>query len=242
VQNYAAKCNRQYTNSRKEKPEPLLFSLVALQIMKGNAWLSPRPKHNTIIRYIAGSIKDHSNHYTDIQIFNQAMDSFRPEQAACSECGAKMLQSLSQYPRHLNGAHGEGHVYIQRYQCPICHKTHAVLPDIITPYSPYSLRFKLDAVKAYLERIVSVESLCAELGLAISTLYRWIKKYKDHKALYLGALGDIETPPLGFIVQSGEPATRTAMLKGFFTKFAFSFFQGKGASSHRHRIRQLVPI
>lgn len=176
-----------------------------------------------------------------MQIFKEAMESFRPEQAACPECGAKMLQSLSQYPRHLNGAHGEGHVYIQRYECPVCHKTHAVLPDIITPHSPYSLRFKLEAVKAYFERIVSVESLCADLGLAISTLYRWIKKYQDHKALHLGALEDIETPPRDFIVQFGEPSILTAMLKGFFAKFAFSFFQGKGSSSHRHRICQLVP-
>lgn len=169
------------------------------------------------------------------------MDSFCPEQAACPVCGARMLQSISQYPRHLNGAHGEGHIYIQRYVCSICHKTHAVLPDIITPYSPYSLRFKLDAIKAYFERIVSVESLCADLGIAISTLYHWVKKYKDHKALYLGALEDIETPSLDFIVQSGETATLTAILKGFLAKFSFSFFQGKVASSHRHRMFQLVP-
>lgn len=169
------------------------------------------------------------------------MDSFCPEQAACPNCGARMLQSLSQYPRHLNGTHGEGLVYIQRYECPICHKTHAVLPDIITPYSPYSLRFKLVAVKAYFERIVSVETLCADMGLAISILYRWIKKYKDHKALHLGAVGDIETSPRDFMLQLDNPAALTAMLRGFLDKFAFSFFQGKGASPHRHRNCQLVP-
>lgn len=152
-----------------------------------------------------------------------------------------MLQSISQYPRQLNGAHGKQLVYIPRYVCPICNKTHAVLPDIITPHSPYSLRFKLEAVKAYFERIVSVESLCANLGIAIATLYRWIKKYQDHQALHLGALRDIETPPLDFILQLGESASLTAMLKEFFAQFAFSFFQGKGANSHRHRIFQLVP-
>jgi transposase len=72
------------------------------------------------------------------------------------------------------------------------------LPDIITPYGSYTLRFKLEAVVAFLQRQGSVESLCADLGIGITTIYRWLHKLEEHKAQYLGSLKNKETKSLDF--------------------------------------------
>ena len=140
----------------------------------------------------------------------------------------------SSYIRCLKNAEKSQAVIIDRYICPICGRTHALLPDAIIPYSRYSLRFKLDAINAYSHRSGSVETLCAQIGIAISTLYRWLKKYKEHKALYLGALGDKETPPLSFLDSLRHGTVLSQILKHFFMTFNTSFLQYTPQSHPRH--------
>jgi transposase-like protein len=116
-----------------------------------------------------------------------------------------------------------------------------LLPDIITPYGRYSLRFKLLAVRRYHNRTVSVEELCAQLNIAISTLYRWLKKFKEHKALNLGSLPDKEATAIGFVKQMLEETDLSQMLSRFFYRFNFSFWQGRTTHCRRRENCSAIP-
>jgi transposase-like protein len=179
---------------------------------------------------------------SDKQLIKEAYKTFDPHQEECPNCHAKQLKPMnSSYIRHLRGTENTPSLIIDRYKCPICKRTHALLPDIIIPYSRYSLRFKLDAIKTYYQRSGSVETLCADLNIAISTLYRWLKKYKEHKAHYLGALGDQETPPLSFLDRLRYGTELSQILKHFFITFNISFLQYPPHSHPRHTPQFAAP-
>jgi transposase-like protein len=132
------------------------------------------------------------------KIFTYAV--FELEQAVCPVCHAKKLEYHSAYTRNLVYQQNTDRVGISRFYCPICGSSHALLPAVVVPYSPYSLRFMLRAILAYYNRQTSVEQLCAKLEIAVSTLYRWIKRFAGHKQLLLGILLDSQQAPKTFLI------------------------------------------
>jgi hypothetical protein len=120
-------------------------------------------------------------------------------------------------------------MWIRRFRCESCNATHALLPDILTPYSPYSLHFKLTVLMAYFERDRTVEELCNEFEIAISTLYAWIKRLASHKQLMIGVLLDRKVSALGFIHGLIGSTDLSGTLDRFFRKYGFSFMQGTTA-------------
>ena len=176
----------------------------------------------------------------DTDIYQAAADSFSHYSKTCPKCGA--AGKLSPH-----GGYGRGLVSYEnqrvsfrnirplRFICKCC-ATHALLPDILVPYSPYSLRFKLTVLIAYYERSTSVAEVCGQFEIAISTLYEWKKLFAEHKELLLGVFFSQKSSALSFLRGLLDSDCLSDTLRGFFGRFAFSFMQrrrpGQTARSH----------
>lgn len=116
----------------------------------------------------------------------------------------------------------ETELLIPRVVCGSCCHSHAFLPDVLIPFSSYSLRFILTVLVEYLGRSCTVAALCEKWQLAISTLYSWIHLFLDH----FNAFFDI----LDHILWITEEALTAVMdyeqfPAVFFARFGFSFLQ-----------------
>jgi hypothetical protein len=197
----------------------------------------PKGQINIImIRLIAALCKTLLEFVTDEQIFQYASDGHIHHGKGCPRCGTiGKLDPYGGYLRWLVSRRKRKTVYkrirIRRFKCKSCCATHALLPDILTPYSQYSLHFKLTVLIAYFERCCTVEALCNEFGIAISTLYEWKKCLVSHKELMVGVLLDRKTSNLNFLHDLIGSADLSDMLNRFFRKFGFSFMQRTPATA-----------
>ena len=123
----------------------------------------------------------------------------------------------------------------RRVKCSSCGATHALLPDIVIPYGRYSLSFVLTALITYFERANTVEKICAQLGIAISTIYEWKKRMLAHKDLMLGILISRKVPALAFLRGLLKSKRLSVILSGFFHRYGFSFMQRRSTSATRSR-------
>ena len=167
---------------------------------------------------------------TDVAIFKDATDEFRHYDKKCPRCGAVgKLSPYGYYSRnlvsHKDGMTIESRVSPPRFECTSCGTTHAILPDILIPYSPYSLRFKLAVLIAYFERDTTVAAVCERFGIAVSTLYSWKECLLEHKELLLGILANLEESAISFIRSLFEVSCLSDRLRSFFCRHAFSFMQ-----------------
>ena len=177
---------------------------------------------------------------TDEEIFYDSTGAFNYSGARCPKCGAiGKLSPHGDYTRHLISFESkqifERLVGPLRFYCASCKSTHALLPDIITPYSPYSLRFKLTVLIAYYERDTTVAAVCESFNIAVSTLYVWKGLMLEHKDLMLGALISLKTAALAFLRNLVGSPDLSKLLGGFFRRHAFSFLQNRPApAAHSH--------
>lgn len=176
--------------------------------------------------------------FTDIDIFKDATDEFRLYNERCPNCGAYgELSPYGSYFRNLvsyeNGAMVESCVKPHRLKCASCGTTHALLPDIVIPYSPYSLLFKLTVLIAYFERNTTVAAVCERFGIAVSTLYSWKECLLEHKELLLGMLTSLNEPGNIFLRNLFEAVCLSDILYNFFRQYAFSFMQCQSATATR---------
>ena len=70
--------------------------------------------------------------------------------------------------------------------------THAILPDILVPYSSYSIRFILSVICLYHNRNCSSSTFTSGLYLSRSTINTWIRLYEDHFSELLAILKDAD--------------------------------------------------
>jgi transposase-like protein len=179
---------------------------------------------------------------SDEIIFDDATREYSYRNQACPCCGAiGKFSSYGKYSRglfyHKGGKNVDSRVWVLRFKCNSCvkKKTHALLPDIFTPYSPYSLSFVITVLIAYFERESTVVDICAKFGIAVSTLYRWKKRIASHKELMIGILKSRATPALEFLRSLFESERMSDRLRGFFRQYGFSFLQNRPASATRSR-------
>lgn len=81
-------------------------------------------------------------------------------------------------------------ITITRYKCESCKRTHALLPDLIIPYSSYSLGFVILVIEEYFNKSLSVTETCLKYDISASTLYCWKDLFLKHKKIWLGLLDD----------------------------------------------------
>jgi ribosomal protein S27AE len=173
-----------------------------------------------------------SDSIAEADAFQESTDGFNCHNERCPRCGAPgKLSPYSEYRRWLVSTDGKsvmaGRIVPLRFECRSCSKTHALLPDILTPYSPYSLRFKLTVLAAYFEREQTVAAICKRFGIAVSTIYEWKKLFLSHKKLFLGILADRREPALAFLRGLFGDACISGRLEGFFSRYGISFLQAR---------------
>ena len=177
---------------------------------------------------------------TDVAMFKEATGGFCHHGEKCPHCGAfGKLSPYGNYSRnlvsHKDGMTIESRISPHRFECLSCGLTHALLPDILIPYSPYSLRFKLAVLAAYFERKTTVASVCERFGIAISTLYSWKQRLLEHKELLLGTLANLEVSAITFVQSLFGAPCLSGHLHSFFNRYAFSFMQRTPATATRSR-------
>lgn len=175
---------------------------------------------------------------SDLSIFHSIYDTFSVDQEVCPFCHTKhSCTKHATYQRDfivLEAGNPALHkVSITRVICSSCGHSHAILPDILIPYGSYSLFLILKVLRQYFLRTVSVEALCASFQISISTLYTWLRLFRQHKVLWLGVVNDAATSSLSFIDKLLDSSSFT---QDFFECFAFSFLQ-----SHQRKARSSLP-
>jgi transposase-like protein/ribosomal protein S27AE len=191
-----------------------------------------------MIRLFIGLCKAFYESLSDEAIFLEATGGFRPFDQKCPRCGAAgKLSPYGSYFRGLVSLAGEEiddrRVSPLRFKCGSCGATHALLPDILIPYSPYSLRFKLSVLIAYFERDTTVAAVCERFGIAVSTLYEWKKLLLEHKDLMLGVLASRKTDALAFLRGLFESSRLSSRIRDFFRRHAVSFLQNQSMATTR---------
>ncbi|WP_102398653.1 DUF6431 domain-containing protein [Haloimpatiens massiliensis] len=170
----------------------------------------------------------------EINIFEEYMKTVNSEALVCPFCGSKHDLSLfASYKRHLvtydNNEVHDNIITINRYICPSCGHTHAILPSVIVPYMSFSFKFTVSIIHDYLvHKFTSVEAMCEHYCIAISTFYRILNKFKEHKQLWLGLLQDRLISNLSFIqrVINSTFIEIETFITNFFNRNGLSFFQG----------------
>jgi hypothetical protein len=191
-----------------------------------------------MIRFFTALCKSVLEKFSDEVIFQKATDGFRYYNEQCPSCGAAgKLSPYGDYFRYLVSHDGEKIIEFSvnplRFECVSCGKTHALLPDIIIPYSPYSLRFKLTALVAYFERSKTVAAVCEQFGIAVTTLYMWKHRLLEHKDLLLGILESHKEPVQTFLRGLFASIQLSDKLRDFFRRYAFSFMQNQFIAATR---------
>ena len=193
-----------------------------------------------MIRLFTALCKLKLENLPDETIFRDATDSFRYHGEKCPCCGAVgQLSPYGGYSRGLtsckDGGFAEERVQVNRFKCGSCGATHALLPDVVIPYSPYSLRFKLTVLLAYLERTTTVAAVCESFGIAVSTLYEWKKTLLHHKDLLLGVLMSRKEPARAFLSGLFVSGNLSERLRDFFWLHGISFMQNQPMPAARSR-------
>ena len=191
-----------------------------------------------MIRLFTGLCKTLFGKLTDVNIFWDATDGFRHYNEKCPNCGAVgKLSPYGTYSRNLvsytGGTTVESQVSPCRFECASCGTTNALLPDILIPYSPYSLRFKLTVLNAYFERNMTVAKICEHFGIAVSTLYSWKERLLEHQELLLGMLTSRKESGIAFLRSLFEADSLSERLRSFFRRYAFSFMQSQYTTATR---------
>ena len=193
-----------------------------------------------MIRHFTEFCKQKLKNLSDETIFRKASDSFSYHNKKCPRCRATgKLSPYGSYYRNLvsyeNGCVTEGRVRVVRFKCASCGATHALLPDVLIPYSSYVLWFQLTVLLAYLERTTTVVAVCERFHIAVSTLYRWKKNFLRHKDLLLGVITSQKESALAFLKNLLESEHISDRLRDFFHRFAFSFMQCRPLTATRTR-------
>jgi hypothetical protein len=191
-----------------------------------------------MIRLFTALCKLKLKNESDKSIFADSTNGFGHHREKCPFCGAiGKLSPYGSYSRNLvsykDGCITEERICTIRFKCASCGTTHALLPDVLIPYSPYSLRFKLAVLLAYFQRKTTVQEVCTHFCIAVSTLYEWKRNFLKHKELLLGVLVSRKEPTLDFLLNLFGSEKLSNCLCDFFSRYTFSFMQNRSLPATR---------
>ena len=137
-------------------------------------------------------------------LFDAYMALFRPDRETCPVCSSSgNCRIHAYYGRHItdfmSGRPVTSDICVLRVFCDSCRHSHAVLPDVIVPYSGYSLFFLLRLLGEYFSGLFTVEALCERFGILRNQLYKWIHLWHIHKEEWLGVLANAQVSDLAFL-------------------------------------------
>ena len=119
--------------------------------------------------------------------FDQAVGSMNLSDQTCPYCVSKGCliphDSYSRYMITLKNNRSETMILrVLRVKCTSCGHTHALLPEMLIPYSSYSLRFILTVLENYFLHIHPVEVICETYQISHSTLYAFRSLFLSPKS------------------------------------------------------------
>ena len=156
------------------------------------------------------------------------MERFKPERETCPICGSTgnchihhyYGRSIIDFKAPICGSTGNCHIHhyygrsiidfkagrqeksdlcVLRVFCDSCRHAHAVLPDIIIPYSSYSLFFVLRLLGEYFAGLFTIEQLCERYDISQNQFFKWLALWKSHKKEWLGLLDDNDISNSAFL-------------------------------------------
>ena len=176
---------------------------------------------------------------TAAEIFQAAMKRFNMHGTPCPECKTKRhFSSHDKYVHHLvdyyNNKVQEGSVEIKIIRCKSCKRknTYAVLPDLFVPHKSYSILYIMLVLRAVMLRTESVAAVCRRYGVAVSTYYRWKKRYCTYKSLNLGALEKYFYEKDPHLLKPVHICFTNFLYK-FYKRYGFSFLQHSKTAESR---------
>lgn len=174
---------------------------------------------------------------SDVDLFLQATQNCSTKSLPCPQCGAKYPSwSLhGTYDRYLisfeKGIPINHRITIDRLMCSSCSHAHAILPEILIPYSSYGLLFIIRILRDYYGGSLTVVKLCNKYQVSVSTLYAWKQLLLLHKKLWLGILEDSIISITGFLAMI-HSVNSSENLHLFFLSQCYSFLQGVSKTTH----------
>ena len=169
-------------------------------------------------------------------LFDSYMKLFRPELETCPICGSKGNCHIHDYyDRSLIdfrfGQKSKEHLCVMRVFCNSCEHAHAILPDIIIPYSSYGLFFILFVLGEYFAGLRTIEQLCERFAISEKQFHKWRNLWLAHRKQWLGILDASETDNSAFFRQLILQDSYSAFSMDFIRTTARSFLQ-----SHRNPV------
>ena len=161
---------------------------------------------------------------------------FQPRLETCPICGSTGNCHIHDYyGRSIidfrSGAQEKSDLCVLRVFCDSCNHAHAILPDVIIPYSSYSLFFVLRILGEYFAGLSTIEQLCERYGISKNQLFKWVALFKAHKQEWLGLLADAEISDLSFLKNLAAADSYSSFSMEFIRRSSRSFLQ-----SHRNPI------
>ncbi len=161
---------------------------------------------------------------------------FQPRLETCPICGSTGNCHIHDYyGRSIidfkAGKQEKSDLCVLRVFCDSCNHAHAILPDVIIPYSSYSLFFVLRILGEYFAGLYTIEQLCERYGISQNQLFKWVALFKAHKKEWLGILADAETSDLSFLKNLAAAGSYSSFSMEFIRRSSRSFLQ-----SHRNPI------
>ncbi|WP_227762494.1 DUF6431 domain-containing protein [Zhaonella formicivorans] len=130
-----------------------------------------------IVTYLGTSVKEYLEKH--LHILGQ-------KQWFCPLCQTKMA-AHGQYLRKLITADETvARIPIARFRCGNCRRTHAILPDFISPYRHYSMDIIAPAVEEVVDDQVPPERV--QGGQDIPTTRRWVRRFLKRYSEAVGVL------------------------------------------------------
>lgn len=195
---------------------------------------SQRKYPNIMIRIFNLFCKLQEVRISDQEWFDRTISKSNLSEQVCPYCNStgRLIphDSYSRYMVTLKNNRIETVILrIPRVKCTSCGHTHAFLPEMLIPYSSYSLRFVLTVLKDYFLHMHTVEKICKIYQIAHSTLYAFRDLFLSHKRLILGVLNDALEKASDLIAEMDGQ-----LLCQFWKSFRFSFLQTYHASDFHH--------
>lgn len=108
-----------------------------------------------------------------------------------------------------------------------CGHTHAILPDLIIPYSGYGLFFVLRVLAEYFAGLYTMEKICERFSITHSQFCHWLSRWHEHKDEWLGVLSSMEATDLSFMKGLLTDPCCSDLTSDFVRRFSVSFLQSR---------------
>ena len=161
-------------------------------------------------------LQDYDNHICSNPLtsdfYNHLIDSLQFHRLTCT-CGHSSCLSIhGYYTRSLKTPQGNSSLRICRVICSCCHRTHALLPSSLVPYSQISLKEHVDIISSHQDKDGWVSLMNRNPSIDESNCRHIIRSFRHHWKQRL-------------LSERVSLCDRAALIRNCFSAFARQFMQ-----------------